>query len=268
MNKWYIVLFVIILISGAVMAGIFLNPPQERHDHDTVFQVSTINALLQAEYDGVMTFGDLKNHGDFGISTLDALDGEMIAFDGNFYQVKADGHVYLVSDDMTTPFGAVTWFERDMEVPVRNASNFTEFMEIADEALPSGNYFYAVRIDGMFPYMKTRAIPAQEKPYPRLVDASANQSVFEFYNTCGTIVGFYTPEFAGGINIPGWHLHYINDDRTAGGHILDCAMVNTTMYLDISPSFRADLPATDSFLNVSLNEDDLDEELKHVEQSG
>jgi acetolactate decarboxylase len=254
MKKWYLVLSGIILISGAVLGAILLTPPPEPHDHDTVFQVSTINALLQAECDGVMTFGDLKKHGDFGISTFDALDGEMIAFDGNFYQVKADGHVYPVS-------------ERDIEVEVRNAANFSELTSIADAALPSGNYFYAVRIDGMFPYMKTRAIPAQEKPYPRLVDASAQQSVFEFHNTSGTIIGFYTPEFAGGINIPGWHLHYITDDRTAGGHILDCAMVNTTMYLDISPSFRTDLPATDSFMNVSLDED-LDEELKHVEQSG
>jgi acetolactate decarboxylase len=267
MKKWYIVLFGIILLSGAVLAAVLLTPPPEPHDHDTVFQVSTINALLQAEYDGVMTFGDLKKHGDFGISTLDALDGEMIAVDGNFYQIKADGHVYPVSDTMTTPFGAVTWFERDMEVEVRNAGNFSEFTSLADAALPSGNYFYAVRIDGTFPYMKTRSIPAQEKPYPRLVDASAHQSVFEFYNTSGTVAGFYTPEFAGGINIPGWHLHYITDDRTAGGHILDFAVVNTTMYLDISPSFRADLPASESFMNVSLDED-LDEELKHVEQSG
>lgn len=247
MKKWHIVLSGIILVFGAFLAGMLLASPPEPHDHDTVFQVSTINALLQAECDGVMTFGDLKKHGDFGISTFDALDGEMIAIDGNFYQVKADGQVYPVSDDMTTPFGTVTWFERDIEVPVRNAGNFTELTSVADDALPSGNYFYAVRIDGIFPYMKTRAIPAQEKPYPRLVDASAHQSVFELYNTSGTIVGFYTPGFAGGINIPGWHLHYITDDRTAGGHILDCAMVNTTMYLDISPSFRTDLPVSDSF---------------------
>ncbi len=41
-------------------------------------------ALLDGIYDGVISFEDLKKHGDFGIGTFDQLDGEMIAFDNEF----------------------------------------------------------------------------------------------------------------------------------------------------------------------------------------
>ncbi|MFC2032792.1 acetolactate decarboxylase, partial [Chloroflexota bacterium] len=32
----------------------------------------------------------------------------------------------------------------------------------------SSNIFYAIKIEGMFSYVKTRSVPAQEKPYPPL----------------------------------------------------------------------------------------------------
>src|SRR5665647_3590613 len=71
---------------------------------DVLYQVSTINALLQGVYDGVIPIGELETHGDFGIGTFDGLEGEMLALDGNYYQIKTDGIAYPVSENMTTPF--------------------------------------------------------------------------------------------------------------------------------------------------------------------
>jgi hypothetical protein len=56
---------------------------RQRLHHDVVrghevFQVSTINALLEGVYDGDTTVEDLLRHGDFGVGTFDALDGEMV----------------------------------------------------------------------------------------------------------------------------------------------------------------------------------------------
>ena len=58
-----------------------------------LFQTSTLQALMAGVYDGNLTFQELARHGDFGLGTLDALDGEMIALDGVFYQARADGRV-------------------------------------------------------------------------------------------------------------------------------------------------------------------------------
>ena len=49
---------------------------------DTLFQTSTITALSAGDYDGELTVAQLKEQGDFGLGTYDALDGEMIVLDG------------------------------------------------------------------------------------------------------------------------------------------------------------------------------------------
>ena len=61
---------------------------QEIDNREVLFQVSTIDALLEGVYDGDLTFEELKNQGDLGIGTFNALDGEMIGLDGEFYQIK------------------------------------------------------------------------------------------------------------------------------------------------------------------------------------
>src|ERR687893_597975 len=79
--------------------------------HHSLFQTSTIDALLEGEYDGDVDFAELEGRGDFGLGTLEALDGEMIALDGGFYQVRSDGRAYAIDRRAKTPLPAVTFFE-------------------------------------------------------------------------------------------------------------------------------------------------------------
>jgi acetolactate decarboxylase len=233
---------------------------------ETLFQVSTIDALLQGVFDGILPVEDLKPHGDFGIGTFDALDGEMIMLDGIVYQAKADGQIYRVSDNLTTPFATVTWFDRDFSNITGNPMNFTVFSSSMAEKLPSQNMVYAVHMHGTFPVMKVRAIPAQSKPYPNLTVAAQNQSVYTYTNTTGAVVGFYTPVFFDGINVAGYHLHYISDDRKTGGHILDLTVPENTMVdYDITPEFHMILPTSGDFTGVDLSQD-LSGELARVEK--
>ena len=66
------------------------------HAPHVLFQASTIGALLDGAYDGDVTFAELAEHGDLGLGTLDALDGEMIALDGRFYRADVDGGIHPV----------------------------------------------------------------------------------------------------------------------------------------------------------------------------
>src|SRR5918998_4734044 len=85
----------------------------DEHLHHTLFQTSTIDALLEGKYEGDVSFAELGDRGDFGLGTFDALDGEMICLDGSFYQIKADGRAYAVEKKARTPFAVVTIFEPD-----------------------------------------------------------------------------------------------------------------------------------------------------------
>src|ERR1700739_4074750 len=65
-------------------------------EDQTVFQTSTVKALMEGAPTGDMTRGELKTHGDFGLGTFDGLDGEMIELDGMVFQVRADGQAHPV----------------------------------------------------------------------------------------------------------------------------------------------------------------------------
>ncbi len=64
----------------------------ERDPH-VLFQASTIGALLDGAFDGDLSFAELAEHGDLGLGTLNRLDGEMIALDGEFFRADVDGAV-------------------------------------------------------------------------------------------------------------------------------------------------------------------------------
>ena len=264
MREWYMVLAAIGLLALGMAIGWTMAGGEDENLHDTLFQVSTIDSLLLGGYDGEFTFRELREHGDFGIGTLDALDGEMISLDGSFYQVRADGEVYPISDDMTTPFSSVTFFEQDYSFTIEGTYNYSEFIRRASPRMPSRTTLYAIRMDVTAPYIKARAIPRQEKPYPPLAVATADQSVFIINNTTGTIIGFYTPDSFQGLNIPGFHLHYINAGRTRGGHILDFMLENATVVLDTTPGFTLQLPPSE-LMPEPDSERNLSEDLEFVE---
>ena len=70
----------------------------ERDPH-VLFQASTIGALLDGAFDGDLSFAELAEHGDLGLGTLNRLDGEMIALDGEFFRADVDGAVSPIAAD-------------------------------------------------------------------------------------------------------------------------------------------------------------------------
>ena len=107
----------------------------------------------------------------------------MIVLDGTVYQAKADGSISVAKDGQTTPFATVTWFDQDLAVQTDTPMNLSAFSSSMAARLPTGNMVYAVRMHGTFPSMKVRAIPAQQKPYPTLTNASKSQAVYTYSNT-------------------------------------------------------------------------------------
>ena len=239
------------------------NPISER---ETLVQISTIDALLAGIYDGVVTLETLKRYGDFGIGTFEGLDGEMAGFDGSFYQVKADGIAYPASDSMETPFASVTFFDSDCKARLSEGMNYGQLEKFLDGMLPTSNIFYAIKIEGTFSYMKTRSVPRQKKPYPPLVEVTKNQPVFEFGDVEGTMAGFRCPSYINGVNVPGYHLHFLTENKDAGGHVLEFKTEEAVASLDYTSDFLMILPGEDSdFYLVDLTQDK-EEELGEAEK--
>jgi acetolactate decarboxylase len=223
-------------------------------EDQTVFQTSTVGALMEGASAGDMTMGELKTHGDFGLGTFDGLDGEMIELDGKVFQVRADGHAHPVEDSARTPFATVSFFKADETRRLDRPCDQTAMFEAVAAMLPSRNIFHALRIEGRFDYVKTRAVAKQDKSVG-LEAAARDEPVFEFHDVEGTIVGFFTPDYLRGVNVPGYHLHFITADRSAGGHMLDCRTKDVTIKIHHTPEFELGTPGTEEFLKADLSRD-------------
>jgi acetolactate decarboxylase len=257
--QWFIIAGFIIALGISGCASL----PKER---SAIFQYSAINALLEGVYDSGMTVGELSRYGDFGIGTFDGLDGEMIALDGIFYQIRADGKAFRIPGSMKTPFAVVTYFNGVSVVPPESSLDFQGLTNYLDELIPTKNIFYALRVDGMFKQVKTRSVYKQQKPYPRLVDALANQPEFELRNIRGTLVGFRCPAYVGGVNVPGYHLHFITEDKMSGGHVLGFQTDSVNIRIESINEFRMILPRSESFYTTDLTKEKR-KELDTVEKS-
>lgn len=257
-----------LLISSLLLLLIYACSPQEEHTtthKDEVYQYATIKALLEGGYDGNMTLAELAQHGDFGIGTFNALDGEMVVMDGTLYQVKTDGLAYKPGPDTKTPFAVMTHFRADTSFTISGNMSFEDLLNRLDLGIKTENLFYAIRIDGEFTGLKTRSVPAQTKPYRPLGEVVEGQSVFSFESTEGSMVGFRFPEYTKEINVPGYHLHYLNNERKKGGHVLALASATATVSIDYLPNLYLALPENGDFHNLDLTKD-REEDLDKVEK--
>jgi len=258
-RKTLAILTVVALTMSAVAAYAYTSSlpsqtPQLSLERNALFQASTYSALQTGDYNGDITLKDLRAHGDFGLGTFDALDGEMVFLNGTFYQIKSDGNVYLPNDSMKSPLADVTSFKSDSQLTLASNSslNYSELQHYLEGQLPSENIFYAVKIVGECSYLKVRSPPKQTMPYLSLSDALKNQSIFELHNVTGTFVGFFSPQYSNGISAPGWHFHFITIDKKRGGHVLDLTIRRATIQIDDMTTLSVKLPHTATFYALNL----------------
>ena len=56
------------------------------------------------------------------------------------------------------------------------------------------------------------------------------------------MLGFRFPAYAEGIEVGGYHLHFISEDRARGGHVLDSRSAGLRARLDPSNDLHVELP--------------------------
>jgi acetolactate decarboxylase len=211
------------------------------HEPHLLFQASTIGALLDGAYDGDVTIGELKQHGDFGLGTFNACDGEMVVLDGSVYRARVDGSVAEAEDTEMTPFALVTFFEPQVRVPVKEMDHET-LLEALEASVSGRRACEAIRLRGRFARVRARSVPQQSKPYPPLTEVVGHQRVFDLQDVEGTLVGFRFAAYAEGVNVPGYHLHFLSADRRRGGHVLECEPLEGTIEIDHGSELHLELP--------------------------
>ncbi len=172
------------------------------------YQISTSVALVQGVSEGAVSSRKLLANGDFGLGTFEHLDGEMVVLDGIIYQVRGDGTVEARRDNFQVPFAVVSRFQPDENFEVGGISSLDDLERACDPHRESENLFYALRVDGVFERMHTRAVKAASEG-TRLLAAAETQPEFRFKNIEGTLVCVWSPRYSSSFSIPGYHFHFM-----------------------------------------------------------
>ena len=242
-------------ILAILLLAVFMAASVQAKQPDVLYQYSTLETLLAGVYDGQATFAHLAKRGDLGLGTFNALDGEMVAVDGKFYQVRSDGKITQAAPSQKTPFANLVFFRPERSIKINKPLAVAALQAMIDKNLPSKNLFYAFRITGLFGRVKVRSVPAQKPPYPPLTQVVKHQSVWNYKNIDGTVVGFRFPPYVKGLNVTGYHLHFLDKTRKKGGHLLDGAAAKVVVEIDYLYAMDLELPKQGAFLKTRLGKD-------------
>lgn len=237
--------------------------------NNKMFQVSTLQALALGYSRAVVNVSELMRHGNIGLGTFEDVNGEMIVLDGHCYRADENGEVSEADGRTGVPFSSVTIFSEDMFCEIDSAGSIDKLKELLDLRIEEKfglNSMHIVRIDGSFARVCARSESGYRAHHVTLKEAlSETQRDFYFNDISGTLVCVYYPDYMGGINASGWHLHFISEDRKAGGHVFDLSMEKGTAYFDKITNIEIILPSEPAFDTYALKGASKDE-IRSIEQ--
>ena len=233
-----------------------------------LFQYNTLGALMSGLYGGTMTIGELLQYGDLGIGTLDSIDGELIVLNGKAYQAKGSGEVpevVEVDPSETVPYAAVVPHKAEVIFRQRFEMNDKELEERIESYYDGENLFRSIKIHGDFSYMRVRMTPKSTSDR-KFAEVAVNQPEYSKENVTGTIVGIWTPEIFHGVSLAGYHLHFVSDDLSFGGHVMDFVIKEGIVELGAIDQLDQRFPVQDrDYLFAKFNMDEMKEDIDQVE---
>lgn len=255
MNNRFFVIFTAILVIVLILTGCGTAVQDE---DATLYQVSTLQALIAGQYGGEITAAQLAKYGDTGLGTFDDLDGEMIVLDGKVYKARVDGTVSVVPDDEKIPFANVAMLHDTQSVPMSFNGGYNSLKAVLDKTFPQENKPVLFCIKGMFTNIEYRSVPEQQKPYSPLTEVVKEQTVFNLSNVQGILVGFRFPGYLSDMNATGYHLHFISKDKNHAGHLLEAASGDLSVKATTLDALYVVFPDNISDIDLTADEDDVE----------
>lgn len=213
------------------------------HGADDIVQVQTIEAVMDGCYDGDVTVAELAGLGDFGIGTLQGLDGELTVVDGEFWNIDIEGVARIADPGALVPFAVLVDFDEDDRFVLPGELDKASFERELWDRVPTKEACYAVKVTGRFAPVTFRSVARQTPPYrPLAAVLETDQRLFEVPSMHGTMVGFSFPSSAADVNLAGFHMHLLADDRSTGGHVFDFTTHDVEVVLGSSRTVHLALP--------------------------
>lgn len=233
-----------------------------------MYQVSTLQALALGYSRAVINVEELLQEGNTGLGTFEDVNGEMIVMDGQCYRADQNGNVTVVSAETGVPFAAVANLYGNQQFPLRDIPDIASIRAELTRKIEENfglNSMHIVKIEGVFEMVDARSEAPYRSQHVTLKEVlGQTQKSFLFENIRGSLVGVYFPDYMDGINMPGWHLHFLSEDQSKGGHVFDASIRAGTAKVDKITNIMINLPKEAAFDTYSLKQD-LQKEIKSIE---
>ena len=233
-----------------------------------IYQVSTLLALALGYSRAVISAGELLKEGDTGLGTFEDVNGEMIVMDGHCYRADQNGNVTVVEPETGVPFAAVAKLYGEQLFALKDIKDIDSLRKELTRKIEEVfglNSMHIVRIDGEFEMVNARSEAPYRSHHITLKEVlGRTQKSFIYENIRGSLVGVYFPDYLDGINMPGWHLHFLSEDRSKGGHVFDVCIRDGTAKADKISNIYINLPEDAAFDTYALKQN-LKDEIKSVE---
>ncbi|KAI9935091.1 hypothetical protein ASPWEDRAFT_175812 [Aspergillus wentii DTO 134E9] len=212
-----------------------------------IHQYGVFSALMHGfSSDGVKA-SDILSACNHGLGTVCELNGEIIILDGEAYHFTPDGKLHRLNADDRMPMVVATDFNPTLTKELSTLS-MRELTQAMHPFFPTKqNNFMAVRIDGKFNSITYRIGGPQHRPKEPLLELAKRQVTKSYENITGTLFGFYSPPYMNGVAVAGFHLHFLSDDRTAGGHVLDFEAENVALKAAVNTQMHLEFPDSEAF---------------------
>lgn len=247
--KLYVALLLIALVSQDGLS----------QQSGKVYTVGAMNEMGKTNYKTQVWLDTLpvKSH-LFGMGPYDRMKGEIMVFDGKPFYASAfkEGRALVgQSWDIRSPFfvyaNVSKWeaFELSGDIESLEDIQYT----VATIAQNNGHDImepFPFKIIGKFDGVTTHIVTPRS-PDVEGYRAEIKQQVFEFIDSNGSLLGFYSEKHQGIFTSSKSfiHVHYLSDDQTFMGHLdkINTAVKALTLYLPAKPkSYKTGLRVNDT----------------------
>lgn len=169
---------------------------------------------------------NLLKHGTHGLGTMSSINGEVVILDSTTYHLQSSGAVRVVEAHEQLPFAMVTSFN---DCKTRTQSTFPglpskqsilQYLQSLFRGINNRFAFFLIpRIH--LDTITARVVRGQQYPRQPLSELGETQKVNTYESVTGSIVGFWAPAYMDGVSVSGLHMHFLSEDRSYGGHVLE-----------------------------------------------
>ena len=207
-----------------------------------LYQGSHAFVFEQRRYDGTFSLETLKQHGDIGLGTFHAMDGELVVFNNACYQCTEGKYVKPAKPGVLLPWAAVTRFTSEVCTNELVAlANLSALEAKLLELMHGDENPYVFHIQGEFNSLIFRDVLKQNQPYLSIEQVFETSPQQETGLITADLVGFYMPEFMYPMQPQGLHLHGLSTDKAFGGHVLEVNLKSAHLQFEKITQLHVDL---------------------------